>query len=270
VGDDAADVPQLCWKVRNLNCSDARSRIAHIGVENDGIPTTTPDARAMRLRLLPIALSAALLAACGGDHAPADAQTAPPASEQGSTAGESDTAVPPATTPPPSLPEADKGSDVPPASSPDGSDAQASFSGYGDVRFGTAAADMERAWGGALREVGKSDNDTCYYMTPTWVAAPADFSFMIGDGKFVRFGTESAKFAAPGGGRVGMSQAEIEKLYPGRVELQPHKYSDGKYLRIKDAGGGNGVLIFETNENGMVEEFRVGVPPEVDYVEGCS
>ncbi len=224
----------------------------------------------MRLQLLPIALSAALLAACGGDPAPADAQTAPPASEQASTGGESGTGAPPATTPSESLPEPGESSDVPPASTPDGSDAQASFSGYGDVRFGTAAADMEQAWGGELREVGKGDNDTCYYMTPTWVAAPADFNFMIGDGKFARFGTESAKFVAPGGGRVGMSQAEIEKLYPGRVELQPHKYGDGKYLRIKDTGGSNAVLIFETNEKGVVEEFRVGVPPEVDYVEGCA
>lgn len=224
----------------------------------------------MRLRLLPIALSVALLAACGGDPAPADAQPAAPVSDQAGTGAESDPGVSPATTPPPGLPEPAENSDVPPASTPDGSDAQASFSGYGDVRFGTAAADMEQAWGGELREVGKADNDTCYYMTPTWVAAPADFNFMIGDGKFARFGTESAKFVAPGGGRVGMSQAEIERLYPGRVELQPHKYGDGKYLRIKDAGGSNAVLIFETTEKGLVEEFRIGVPPEVDYVEGCS
>lgn len=224
----------------------------------------------MRLRLLPIALSAALLAACGGDPAPVDAQSAPPVSDKTSTGPASDSSVPPTTTPPASLPEPGESSDVPPTGTPDGSDAQASFSGYGDVRFGTPAADMEQAWGGELREVGKADNDTCYYMTPTWVAAPADFNFMIGDGKFARFGTESAKYVAPGGGRVGMRQADIEKLYPGRVEVQPHKYSDGKYLRIKDAGGSNAVLIFETSAEGVVEEFRVGVPPEVDYVEGCS
>lgn len=223
----------------------------------------------MRLQLLPIALSAALLVACSGERAPADAQTPPPASDQTST-GQPDTPTPPATTPPPSLPEPGESSDVPPAGTPDGSDAQASFSGYGDVKFGTAAADMEQAWGGELREVGKGDNDTCYYMTPTWVATPADFNFMIGDGKFARFGTESAKFVAPGGGRIGMGQAEIEKLYPGRIDVQPHEYSDGKYLRIKDAGGSKAVLIFETDENGVVEEFRVGVPPQVDYVEGCS
>ena len=224
----------------------------------------------MRLQLLPIALTAALLAACSGERVPADARTTPAASDQAGAA-RSEPAPAPAAAPasPPSEP-GEGGDDAAPANTPDGGEAQASFNGYGNVRFGTAAADMEQAWGGALREVGKGDNDTCYYMTPTWVSVPADFNFMIGNGKFARFGTESARYVAPGGGRVGMSQADIEKLYPGRVEVQPHKYSDGKYLRIKDADGSNAVLIFETSGDGMVEEFRVGVPPEVDYVEGCS
>jgi hypothetical protein len=237
----------------------------------------------MRLSILPIALSAVLFAACSAERAPADADTAPAAEQPAS--GPSATRTPPTATPPSSLPEPGEAGDLPPPSTPDGADNQAgsnqggsnqagsnqaSFSGYGDVRFGTAAADMEKAWGGELREVGKGDNEGCYFMTPAWVTVPADFNFMISDGKFARFGTESAKFVAPGGGRIGMSQAQIEALYPGRVEVQPHKYSDGKYLRIKDAGGGNGVLIFETDVKGMVDEFRVGVPPQVDYVEGCA
>lgn len=222
----------------------------------------------MRLQILPIALSAVLLAACSAERAPADDGTVP-ASGQADT-GQPSAATPPATPPPTSLPEPDESSDVPPSSTPDGKDNQASFTGYGDVKFGTAAADMEKAWGGELRERGKSDNETCYFMTPIWVTVPADFNFMIGDGKFARFSTESAKYVAPGGGRIGMSQAEIEALYPGRVEVQPHEYTNGKYLRIKDSAGGNGVLIFETTDKGMVDEFRVGVPPQIDYVEGCA
>ena len=68
----------------------------------------------------------------------------------------------------------------------------------------------------------------------------------------------------------------IEKLYPGRVEVQPHHYlyeEGGKYLRIKSRDGENGVLLFETDGKGngaKVTEWRVGVPPQVDYVEGCS
>ncbi|RZA22649.1 MAG: lectin, partial [Lysobacteraceae bacterium] len=71
-------------------------------------------------------------------------------------------------------------------------------------------------------------------------------------------------------GKRGMSLDEIRKLYPG-AEEQPHKYVEGgKNLRIKDSGGGNGVLVFEIDAAGKVSAWRVGVPPQVDYVEGCS
>lgn len=222
----------------------------------------------MRLQLLPIAMTVVLVAACNEERTPVDDRS-PPAAEPADPTPPAASATP-ATPPPTSLPEPGESVDVPPAGTPDGKDGQATFNGFGDLRFGMAAADMEQAWGGALSERGKADNETCYFMAPTWAKAPAELSFMIGDGKFVRVGTQSASFVAPGGGRVGMRQAQIEALYPGRVEVQPHKYSDGKYLRIRDAAGGDGVLIFETDERGVVEAFRVGLPPHIDYVEGCA
>jgi hypothetical protein len=30
------------------------------------------------------------------------------------------------------------------------------------------------------------------------------------------------------------------------------------------------VLLFATDADGRVNEWRIGVPPQVDYVEGCS
>ncbi len=218
----------------------------------------------MRLRLLPSVLSAALLAACSADAPPPEA-TAP--------ATEAATQPPATTSPDASLSEPDEAAYVPDSPNPDGDDDQARFSGYGEIPFGTAAADMAKAWGGELKERGKGENASCYLMTPAWVKNTAEFNFMIVDGKFVRFGTDSARFLAPGGGKVGMSKAEIDALYAGRIEDQPHKYADGQYLRIKDGEGGSGVLIFETNAQGAtarVTEWRVGWAPPVDYVEGCS
>lgn len=210
-------------------------------------------------QLIAVALVAAL-AACTAERAPAETEAvaSPPAVDTPSPA--------PATPGDPPAPEA-----TPPAGS-DGSDAQASFGGYGDVAFGTAAADMAKAWGGDLKEVGKAYNEACYFMTPAWVKNAAEFNFMISNGMFARFGTDSAKYAAPGGGKVGMTKAQVAALYPG-LEEQVHKYTDGQYLRIKDPAGGKGVLLFETDAAGndaKVTEWRVGVAPEIDYVEGCS
>lgn len=58
-----------------------------------------------------------------------------------------------------------------------------------------------------------------------------------------------------------------------RVEARPHRYTDGEYLRISDPAGGAGVLVFETDGRGddaKVVAWRVGLAPQVDYVEGCS
>lgn len=211
----------------------------------------------MRETLLPIALCSAVLAACSPDRAPASSETAAAAPSTASTADATRH----------SLPEAGEASGTPVSNTPDGSDAQARFDGYGEVKLGAAPDAMQAAWGGQLKRLGGAE-DTCYFMIPKWVKAPAEFAFMIEAGAFVRYSTESAKFTAPGGGKVGMTTAEILALYPGRVQQQPHKYTDGQYLRIKDTSSDH-ALVFETDA-GKVMEWRVGSPPQVDYVEGCS
>ena len=220
----------------------------------------------MRHTLVPLALSAALstilLAACGPNA------NAPTAETDAAAPSNAVVDTPATVAKPASLPEPGEASEMPTSNTTDGSDAQARFDGYGDVKLGIPAAGMQAAWGGELDRLGGAE-ETCYFMTPKWVKAPAEFAFMIEDGKFVRYGTESTTFVAPGGGKVGMSAAEIQSLYAGRIEQQPHKYTDGKYLRIKDAASAN-VLIFETDAAGKVTVWRVGMPPQVDYVEGCS
>lgn len=199
------------------------------------------------------------LAACDADRAPAPADdvATPPDVSAGTAPADR---VPPPVEPAPASPA---------PAEPAPADGLARFDGYGDMRFGMTAAQTRQAWGGELKGIA-AEGEACYHLSPKWVKVPAELAFMIEGDKFVRYSSEDAKLVAPGGGRIGMSQAQIETLYPGRIEVQPHKYSDGKYLRIKDTGGGNAVLIFETDAKGVVDEFRVGVPPQVDYVEGCS
>lgn len=145
----------------------------------------------------------------------------------------------------------------------------ARYDGYGDLRFGMDATAFDHAWGSKLNGAPGPDS-SCFYKSPTWVAVPRDFGFMFEHGHFVRYDVGSAKETAPGGGKVGMSETQIRALYGARIEVQPHAYVDGaKYLRVA-APAGDGVLLFETDEDGKVTRWRVGVPPQVDYVEGCS
>ena len=67
-----------------------------------------------------------------------------------------------------------------------------------------------------------------------------------------------------------MTADDVRALYP-KVEAQPHKYDPaGQVLRVADPAGGKGVLVLELDKDGRVDEWRIGVPPQVDYVEGCS
>ena len=209
--------------------------------------------------LLPLALLATL-AACkpAADPAPAT-PTASPAAP----------AIPATAAGPASATET-------PLTAPAAPEALAGFAGYGDVRLGIAAAGMEQAWGGALERLGPPPEpaDACYYLRPKRGARSGDDpAFMVEGGKFVRYDIDGPRETAPGGGKVGMRRADIAKLYPGGFEARPHHYTDGEYLRIPDPAGGTGVLVFETDGRGddaKVVAWRVGLAPQVDYVEGCS
>ena len=184
--------------------------------------------------------------------------------------------APDAASPAAEAPAADAAASVPETATPaipetaPPSDTQASFTGYGDMKLGSTVDEAKAAWGGELN--GKpSEGSTCYYLTPKWVKKPSDFSFMAEDGKFVRYDVGTDKEAAPGGGKVGMTTEELQKLYGNALESSPHKYVEGgKYLSIAASGVAPSKLVFETDAAGKVTAWRVGLAPQADYVEGCS
>ena len=150
---------------------------------------------------------------------------------------------------------------------------QASFTGYGDMKLGSTLEQAKTAWAGELQESKPAEGSTCHYLMPKWVSKASEFGFMVEEGKFVRYDIDGMRETAPGGGKVGMRRADIAGLYANRVEARPHHYTDGEYLRILDPAGGPGVLVLETDGRGddaKVVAWRVGLPPQVDYVEGCS
>ena len=217
---------------------------------------STPSTLASLVAALAPALVLALAACNGASKAPAEAQSPPaeatPPSTSASAPLPEPAAPPPTTTTPPPM-----GTQL------------ARYDGYGDLRLGMDVAAARKAWQGDLN--GPADGRAgCYYINPVSNPTQAYFAFMIEDGKFVRYDVGNDREMAPGGGKRGMSEAEIDAMYQGRVEASPHKYVEkGKYLRIKDAASA-GVLVFETDAAGKVTEWHVGLPPQVDYVEGCG
>lgn len=162
-------------------------------------------------------------------------------------------------------------SDIPgPETAAPAGEGQVSFAGYGDMKLGSSAEEAKMAWAGELN--GKpGEAGGCYYLTPKWVKKPSDFAFMIEGDKFVRYDVGTDKETAPGGGKVGMSVDQLNKLYGGGLQSTPHKYvQGGQYLSIAASGVAPSKLVFETDAAGKVSAWRVGLSPQVDYVEGCS
>ena len=211
--------------------------------------------------ILPNALVAACLlglVAC----APAANDTAAPAADAPAQAEPADTTPPTNTVPAPADP-----STPPTDTAPDPTLGLSKWNGYGDTTFGMDETAFRNAWGGDLSSYEFEEKNSCFHLWPKGQKTSAELAFMFGDTKFARYSTENPTMTAPGGGKIGMMRSEIDKLYVGRIEEQPHKYTDGKYLRITE---GKNVLIFATDKAGKVNEWRVGVPPFVDYVEGCA
>lgn len=166
--------------------------------------------------------------------------------------------------------------DVPPATAPPGSvmpgphaDTLARWDGIGDAQFGMDGEQVKLAWPGEL-DGFPGEGSNCYHLSPAGDGDLARVAMMFEDGPFVRYSVVNDDLAAPGGGKRGMTVEQIEALYPGRIEQTAHKYvMGGHYLRIPQEGGQH-VLLFETDADGIVTGWRVGLPPQVDYVEGCS
>ena len=144
------------------------------------------------------------------------------------------------------------------------------FEGFGPAHWGASEEQLRQAWGKQL-EGAPSEPGACHYLFPQPRSAGGyRLAFMIEGGSFGRIDVRAADIAAPGGGRVGMDKAELHRLYPDIAE-QKHKYVEGGLnLRGMDPKGGQGVVVFELDPTGKATAWRVGVPPQVDYVEGCS
>lgn len=205
-----------------------------------------------------------LLAACAGGCAD---QAAPPAAP---AAAEAAPAAPAAAMPTPATPGSATGGTLRVEAPASGT---ITFNGFGPAAFGADAEQVRIAWGGDLGDAKPEEPGGCYYLIPQPLG-PEGYrtAFMVEGDAFVRIDVRRDDVLAPGGGKVGMTRAQLAALYPA-LEAEPHKYTDGQYLRIADPAGGKGVLVFEvdgTGDEARATTWRIGLPPQVDYVEGCS
>jgi hypothetical protein len=138
--------------------------------------------------------------------------------------------------------------------------------GVGDLRIGMSLAALRRM--GARIEDEVEQGSSCAY----WHIAGRDgLAMMVIDGRVVRIDVSDTRYRTPSGAHVGMSEAEVRRLYGPALRVQPHPYTgpEGHYLVYHRRGAAEG-LIFETShDTHRVECLRVGQWEAVQAIEGC-
>jgi len=140
--------------------------------------------------------------------------------------------------------------------------------GFGPVRVGMTVAGAERALGIPLPLLGPK-MEPCYYVASQ---DRPGLAFMIIEGRVARIDIQQqSKVQTAEGAGIGDTEDRIRTLYPDRVEVEPHKYVEGRYLIVRPAAATDSGyrIIFETDGK-QVTRYRAGRLPEVRWVEGCS
>ena len=170
--------------------------------------------------------------------------------------------------------------DVPADRAPDRAPGNAATRPPADTVPAPAAAQpaaRPTAWQVGVRSAGPvqfgvtpaSGGDGCHYTV--LAGAPAGLRFMAEGGHIVRVDVDSGGPATDRGARVGMSEADIRRLYPDGLRSMPHKYEPaGHYLVFTPPGADSAFrVVFETDGQ-RVTTYRAGAEPAVEYVERCG
>lgn len=133
--------------------------------------------------------------------------------------------------------------------------------GLPPLTFGMTVAQAGKALGRPLKVDYADESKACGQVLDPRLKTT---SLMFVDGKLARIDVRRRGLSFKGVS-VGATEAQVRAAFP-KLTVEPHKYTDGRYLNVK-LSGDTGV-VFETDK-AKVTRFRLGNFPAVDYVEGC-
>jgi hypothetical protein len=138
--------------------------------------------------------------------------------------------------------------------------------GYNFVRLGETARELSLA--GDSAAAANPKHASCRFAHPA--AFPPGARIMLLDDVVSRIDVDSAGIRTAEGAQVGDAEARIYEIYRGRVASLPHKYlKNGHNLVVWQPSPVTTRYVFETDGK-KVLRYRVGRPPAIDLVEGCS
>lgn len=96
--------------------------------------------------------------------------------------------------------------------------------------------------------------------------------FMAVEGRIIRVDVWPGSLIATRSGiAIGSSEADIYKEYGQRIEATPNPITQGKTLTFTPQDPGEDIyrIVFDTDAQGRVVQYRAGQFPSVTWAEGC-
>ena len=143
------------------------------------------------------------------------------------------------------------------------------YAGIGPLRAGLTMPEAAALLQTTFAIPNPADTAACDQLS--WDGAPVGVSVLVENGRIGRVDVASGTVTTEAGARIGDTEERIKSLYPGRVTVEPHHYTDGHYLIVTPELPADSAfrIVFETDSN-RVTMYRAGKLPQVKYVEGCA
>lgn len=156
-----------------------------------------------------------------------------------------------------------------------------SIGGLGPIRLGMTIQEAANAAQVSFVVAPLTQSAVCQYYLPEQYdaqkaerTAPIDgIGLMVVNEQVIRIDIwPGSPVKTRSGLGIGSTHEEVEAAYDAQIEVTPHPYTEGSYLTLTpDASGSNLYsLVFETDKDGKVTQFRAGQLPAVTWTEGCS
>jgi pimeloyl-ACP methyl ester carboxylesterase len=169
------------------------------------------------------------------------------------------------------------------ASRPLDRSSQIDIRGIGPVRIGMTVAEAERASGVPFEVQGFEAFDReCYHVLPrgmdglAFMASPRPGERLTDprQGRIVRVSVSKTPHQTLSGIRVGSTEGEVLRTYPGQLAIEPHAYTprgNGQYLTLRTSEPSDQAFgVRFVTVDGQVRQILAGNRDAIQLVEGCA
>jgi hypothetical protein len=148
--------------------------------------------------------------------------------------------------------------------------AEVKLTGVGPIRIGMTLEEATDALGLPVVPLGSNPNGECAYYQPDSLSQTV--GLMVVDNRVIRVDVwPGSSLATVSGVTIGTTETELKELYPDQIEEAPNPSTQGKILTFvpNDPELALYRLVFETDAQGKVIQFRTGQFPAVAWPDGC-